>query len=116
MYKIVSFRYESVIQKIFLTPPPITDPFLRPCPGLKIDGVEIPVVDQYKFSGVIFDKKLIFIPHINHLKAKCQKALQLMRVVAQTDWGALLKITGSIQIRLWLFYIWVSQKVLSSLP
>ena len=29
MYKIVSFRYESVIQKKFA--PPITNPFLRPC-------------------------------------------------------------------------------------
>ena len=29
-----------------------------------------------------------FIPHINYLKAKCHKALQLLRVVAHTDWGA----------------------------
>ena len=38
-------------------------------PVLKLDGVEIPVVDQYKFVGVIFDRKLSFIPHINYLKA-----------------------------------------------
>ena len=36
MYKIVSFRYESVIQKNFFCPPPpppppITNPFLQPC-------------------------------------------------------------------------------------
>ena len=30
MYKIISFRYESVIQKNFFCPP-ITNPFLRPC-------------------------------------------------------------------------------------
>ena len=29
-----------------------------------------------------------FIPHINQLKAKCQKALDLLRVVAHTDWEA----------------------------
>ena len=52
-----------------------------------MDGVEIPVVDQYKFLGVIFDRKLSFIPHINYFKAKCLKA-QLLRVVAHTDWGA----------------------------
>ena len=57
-------------------------------PVLKLDGMEIPVVDQYKFLGVIFDRKLSFIPHINYLKAKCQQALQLLRVVAHTDWGA----------------------------
>ena len=69
-------------------------------PVLKLDGVEIPVVDQYKFLGVIFDKKLSFIPHINYLKAKCHKALQLLRVVAHTDWGAdkstLLKLYRSL--------------------
>ena len=54
-------------------------------PVLKLDGVEIPVVEQYKFLGVICDKKLSFIPHINYLKAKCHKALQLLRVVAHTD-------------------------------
>ena len=90
-------------------------------PVLRLDGVEIPVVGQYKFLGVIFDRKLSFFPHINYLKAKCQKALQLLRVVAHTDWGAdkstLLKlyVIGTIQISLRLFYIWVSQKVLSSL-
>ena len=69
-------------------------------PVLKLDGVEIPVVDQYKFLGIIFDRKLSFIPHINYLKAKCQRALQLLRVVAHTDWGAdkltLLKLYRSL--------------------
>ena len=67
-------------------------------PVLKLDGVEIPVVDQYKFLGVIFDRKLSFIPHINYLKAKCHKALQLQRVVAHTDWGLinLLKLYRSL--------------------
>ena len=69
-------------------------------PVLKLDGVEIPVVEQYKFLGVIFDRKLSFIPHINYLKAKCHKALQLLCVVAHTDWGAdkstLLKLYKSL--------------------
>ena len=47
------------------------------------------MVEETKFLGVIFDKKkLTFIPHIKKLKAKCQKALNLLRVVAHTDWGA----------------------------
>ena len=50
--------------------------------------LRIPVVDQFKFLGVIFDRKLNFIPHINYLKAKCHKTLQLMRGVAHLDWGA----------------------------
>ena len=57
-------------------------------PVLTLDGTPIPVVEEIKFLGVIFDKKLTFIPHIKKLKAKCRKALNLLRVVAHTDWGA----------------------------
>ena len=38
--------------------------------------------------GVIFDNKLTFLPHIHYLKEKCVKALNLLRVVAHTSWGA----------------------------
>ena len=34
------------------------------------------VVDDFKFLGLIFDRKLSFIPHIKYLKAKCLKALK----------------------------------------
>ena len=61
-------------------------------PVLTLDGQPIPMVEETKFLGVIFDKKLTFIPHIKKLKAKCQKALNLLRVVAHTDWGADRKI------------------------
>ena len=56
-------------------------------PILTLDGTPIPVVEENKFLGVIFDRKLSFIPHIKQLKAKSQKALNLLRVVAHTDWG-----------------------------
>ena len=65
-----------------------------------MDGVEIPVVERYKFLGIIFDKKLSFIPHRNYLKAKCHKALQLLHVVTHTDCGidksTLLKLYRSL--------------------
>ncbi len=57
-------------------------------PVLKLNGVQIPVVEEAKFLGVIFDKKLSFIPHIKSLRVKCLKALNLLRVLAHTDWGA----------------------------
>ena len=41
---------------------------------LSIYGSQIPVIDESKFLGVIFDRKLSFIPHIKYLKAKCLKA------------------------------------------
>ena len=57
-------------------------------PILTLDGTPIPVVEENKFLGFVFDRKLSFIPHIKQLKAKCQKALNLLRVVAHTVWGA----------------------------
>ena len=57
-------------------------------PALYIYGSQIPVVAESKFLGVIFDKKLSFIPHIKYLKAKCLKALNLLKVLSHTSWGA----------------------------
>ena len=57
-------------------------------PELKLDDHTIPVVDQYKYLGIIFDRKLTFIPHIKHLRIKCNKAIQMLRVIAHTNWGA----------------------------
>ena len=37
---------------------------------LKIDDSEIPVINEYTFLGVIFDKKLSFNPHIKYLKTQ----------------------------------------------
>ena len=42
-------------------------------PELYLYGSLIPVVDDSKFLGLIFDRKLSFIPHIKYLKAKCLK-------------------------------------------
>lgn len=61
---------------------------LHPDPHLTLYNSPIPVVEQTKFLGLIFDRKLSFIPHINYLKDKCLKAMNLLRVVAHTDWGA----------------------------
>jgi len=60
----------------------------HPNPELTLNGTLIPVVEQTKFLRVIFDNKLTFLPHIRYLKGKCVKALNLLRVVAHTSWGA----------------------------
>ena len=57
-------------------------------PELYVYGSLIPVVDDFKFLGIIFDRKLSFIPHIKYLKAKCLKALNLLKVLSHTNWGA----------------------------
>ena len=57
-------------------------------PVLYLYGSPIPVVEESKFLGVIFDRKLSFIPHIRYIKAKCLRALNLLKVLSHTSWGA----------------------------
>ena len=67
---------------------------------LTLHGVQIEVVPEFNFLSLLFDFKLSFIPHINYLSNKCQKALNLLRVVSSMDWGAdrkvLLKLYRSL--------------------
>ena len=61
---------------------------VHPDPELYLDKTKIEVVSEFKFLGVIFDRKLSFLPHITTLKKKCKKALNLLKVVAHSEWGA----------------------------
>ena len=69
-------------------------------PELIINGVQIEVVPEFKFLGLLFDSKLSFILHINYLSNKCQKALTLLPVVSSMDWGADKKVL----LRLYRYY------------
>ena len=60
----------------------------HPEPQLFLNGNPVPVVEEVKFLGIIFDRKLSFLSHLRYLKNKCAKALNLLRVVAHTSWGA----------------------------
>jgi len=55
---------------------------------LFLNCILIPIIEKTKFLGLIFDPKLAFIPHLHYLKEKCLKALNLLRGVAHTFWGA----------------------------
>ena len=57
-------------------------------PTLNIKKENIPFVDQHINTLDLFDKKRNFIPHINYIKTKCNKALQLLCVIAHTNWAA----------------------------
>ena len=54
-------------------------------PVLNMYGSPIPVVEEAKFLSLLFDKKLCFIPHIKALKAKCLKALDILKVLSNTN-------------------------------
>ena len=44
-------------------------------PQLFLDKSPIPVVEETKFLGVIFDRKLSIIPHLKYVKKKALKAI-----------------------------------------
>ena len=73
---------------------------LHPDPQLSLSGSPIPVVEEVKFLGVIFDKKLSFLPHLRYLKSKCTKALNLLRVVVYTSLGVQISKLSYISIDL----------------
>ena len=56
-------------------------------PQLFLDKSPIPVVEETKFLGVIFDRKLSFIPHLKYVKKKALKALNILKVIGNTEWG-----------------------------
>ena len=53
-------------------------------PVLKLDNDPIQFVKEAKFLGLIWDTKLTFEPHIKYLKARCQKSLNILKVLSRT--------------------------------
>ena len=66
----------------------INSTFFSQDPNILLGKTPIKVVREAKFLGVIFDTKLTFKNHNQYLKIFCQKALDILRVVGHTDWGA----------------------------
>ncbi|GFW93638.1 putative RNA-directed DNA polymerase from transposon X-element [Trichonephila clavipes] len=61
---------------------------IHPDPEIRIRDVQLPVVPGVRFLGVIFDRRLTFLPHILHLRKRCEKSLNLLKVLSNTSWGA----------------------------
>jgi len=59
-----------------------------PDPDIRLGNSPIKVSKQVKFLGLIFDQKLTFLPHIKYLRTSCQQALNVLKVVSSSDWGA----------------------------
>ena len=57
----------------------------KPCtaPALHIDGQAIPVVNHFKFLGLIFDCKLRWNLHIQYVIKKCLKLTPLFYVITR---------------------------------
>ncbi|GFR28219.1 putative RNA-directed DNA polymerase from transposon X-element [Trichonephila clavata] len=59
-----------------------------PNPELFIGRSLIKVVKEFKFLGLIFDQSLRFHRHLKDLKIRSAKALNILKVLANTHWGA----------------------------
>ncbi|GFX40162.1 putative RNA-directed DNA polymerase from transposon X-element [Trichonephila clavipes] len=61
---------------------------LHPDPSIHIGNIQIPVVSAVRFLGVIFDSKLFFLPYVLYLRKKCERSLNILKVLSITLWGA----------------------------
>ncbi|WP_144077532.1 ribonuclease H family protein, partial [Solemya velum gill symbiont] len=61
---------------------------LHPDPTLTLFKRNIPVVKTFKFLGQLLDSKFSFIPHIKALVVKCHRTLDVLRVLANSQWGS----------------------------
>ncbi|GFV87622.1 probable RNA-directed DNA polymerase from transposon X-element [Trichonephila clavipes] len=59
-----------------------------PNPELFIGRSIIKVVNEVKFLGLIFDQSLRFHRHLKDLKIRSANALNILKVLANTHWGA----------------------------
>ncbi|GBN89415.1 RNA-directed DNA polymerase from mobile element jockey [Araneus ventricosus] len=54
---------------------------MHPHPEIFLNGTSIQMVSEATFLGIIFDEKLSFRPHILNLKRKCNKTLNLLKIL-----------------------------------
>ena len=61
---------------------------LHPDPDLFINGHRIPCVEETRFLGLVFDNRLTWVSHLKQTKAKCLRALDILKTLSHTSWGA----------------------------
>ena len=74
-------------------------------PELKLYNQKLKCENQARFLGLIFDKKLTFLPHLKDTKLRCQKALNLLKILSNPEWG------GDTEILLHLYHSMVRSKL-----
>jgi len=57
-------------------------------PPLRIDNQLIPYKSEAKFLGLTLDSKMTWKPHVTRLRNECSKAMNILKSIASTDWGA----------------------------
>lgn len=57
-------------------------------PCIYMNGILIPCENSHKFLGLIFDKKLNWNEHISDLVTQCKKRINIIKMLANRDWGS----------------------------
>lgn len=57
-------------------------------PPLLLENTAVPYVSHHKFLGITYDTRLTWTTHIKSIKERCQKDLQLLKVISYNKWGA----------------------------
>ena len=57
-------------------------------PQIYLKETAIQCLPEIKFLGIIFDSKLTWSPHIESVIVKCKKALNIIKCLSGTKWGA----------------------------
>jgi ribonuclease HI len=55
---------------------------------LYVDQKLLPTATEFKFLGVIFDRKLTWSQHIDYIADKCKKRLNILKAISSQNWGA----------------------------
>lgn len=58
---------------------------VHPDPGLYLKDRRITCAEETWFLGLIFDAKLIWVPHLRYIKIACTKAMNLLRILTHTS-------------------------------
>ena len=51
-----------------------------------LEKIPIKAVTEAKFLGVVFDRTLLYTNYVDYPKTNCLGALDILKVVGQTDW------------------------------
>ena len=57
-------------------------------PELTLNSYSLPISNEIKYLGVIFDRKLTFESHVKDLRKRCTKALNVIKVLSSINWGS----------------------------
>lgn len=52
---------------------------IYPDPSPQLSGASLPVKAEHSFLGILLFQRLTFIPHLKHIKLKCQNALNTLK-------------------------------------